>query len=179
MSLCTLDTLSKKRKLTIMESLHEPLDAENCGLPMALEVMGERWSFLLLRAAFNGLTHFEQFVGIGIARNILANRLTKLVEHGILLRQPQEDDRRKVIYRLTEKGIELLPAMIALREWGEKHGLGVPSNPVLIDKRDRRPIAPVTIRAQDGRVLAYEDLAWADWADLARDEATRPAEEPA
>lgn len=150
-----------------MESLHEPLDAELCGLPLALEVMGERWSFLLLRAAFNGLTHFEQFVGIGIARNILANRLVRLVEHGILLREPQADDRRKVTYRLTAKGIELLPALLALREWGEKYGLGVPSNPVLIDRRDRRPIAPITIRAQDGRVLEYEDLAWADWADLA------------
>ena len=54
-----------------MGKLHEPLDNQNCGLPAALEVMGERWSFMILRAAFNGLHHFEEFLGVlGIARNI-------------------------------------------------------------------------------------------------------------
>ncbi|MBC2669102.1 winged helix-turn-helix transcriptional regulator [Novosphingobium piscinae] len=149
-----------------MDQLREPLDVHTCGLPLALEVMGERWSFLLLRAAFNGLTHFEEFLGIGIARNILASRLAKLVEHGILVREPQADDRRKVSYRLTAKGVALLPAMLALRQWGERYGLGVPSNPVLVDRRDRRPIAPIAVHAQDGRVLDYADLLWVDGAEL-------------
>jgi len=149
-----------------MDKLRERLDAADCGLPLALEVMGERWSFLILRAALNGISHFEDFLSIGIARNILSTRLTKLVDHGILMRAPQADDRRKVIYRLTPKGVDLLPAMLALRQWGEKYGLGVPSNPVLVDCRDRRPIAPLTIQAHDGRTLAYCDLAWMDRSQL-------------
>ena len=65
-----------------MGHLREPL--MECSLPAALEAMGERWSFLILRAAFNGLAHFEEFQsGLGIARNILANRLARLVEHGV------------------------------------------------------------------------------------------------
>lgn len=149
-----------------MDKLRERLDAADCGLPLALEVMGERWSFLILRAALNGISHFEDFLSIGIARNILSTRLTKLVDHGILMREPQADDRRKVIYRLTPKGIDLLPAMLALRQWGEKYGLGIPSNPVLVDCRDRQPIAPLAIRAHDGRELAYSDLAWLDRSQL-------------
>src|SRR3990167_1242031 len=73
-----------------MGDLREPLnELTACGLPEALEVMGERWSFMILRASFNGLHHFEEFLSeLGIARNILSNRLAKLVEHGILDRQP-------------------------------------------------------------------------------------------
>ena len=94
--------------------------AVNCALPAALEAMGERWSFLILRAAFNGLAHFEEFQAtLGIARNILSNRLGRLVENGILAREPDAADRRKVAYRLTEKGRDLLPALIALRQWGD------------------------------------------------------------
>src|ERR1700755_1443382 len=92
-----------------------------CALPAALEAVGERWSFLILRGAFNGLHHFEEFQGtLGIARNILANPLGRLVDHGILTREAMADDRRKVEYRLTEKGAALLPAMLALRQWGEQ-----------------------------------------------------------
>ena len=135
--------------------------AAECGLPAALEVMGERWSFLILRAAFNGLAHFEDFSSeLGIARNILSGRLARLVEHGVLERIPSEHDRRKVEYRLTAKGADLLPAMIALRQWGEKYTMTVPSNPVLVDKRDGRPIRPVGIRAHDGREIGWHDLAW-------------------
>ncbi|MEZ5743915.1 MAG: helix-turn-helix domain-containing protein [Sphingomonadaceae bacterium] len=144
--------------------LREPLEnLEACGLPPALAVMGEKWAFLILRAAFNGIVHFEDFLEIlGIARNILSNRLTKLVEDGILAREPCEHDRRKVEYRLTEKGMDLLPAMLALRQWGEKYGLGVPSNPMLVDQRDRQPIGAIEIRAHDGRVLEWRDLMWQD-----------------
>lgn len=145
------------------ETLREPLTAlAECGLPKALESMGERWSFMILRAAFNGVHHFEEFLEIGIARNILAARLARLVENGIMVRQPCADDRRKVEYRLTEKGMDLLPTMVALRQWGEKWETGVPSTPVLVDERDRRPIKPVTIRAHDDRVLDKHDLCWAD-----------------
>lgn len=151
-----------------MGDLRESLkELAECGLPTALEAMGERWSFMILRAAFNGVRHFEEYLSeIGIARNILANRLTKLTECGILHRTPCPDDRRKVEYRLTEKGLDLLPTMIALRQWGEKWGTGVLSNPVLVDDRDRQPILPVTIRSHDERVLGHMDLCWMNSADI-------------
>src|SRR6187551_1886611 len=145
-----------------MAKLREDLKAAaECGLPAALDVMGERWSFLILRAAFNGVVHFEEFSSqLGIARNILSNRLARLVDHGVLKRSPCQQDRRKVEYRLTEKGSDLLPAMLALRQWGEKYTMNVPSNPVLADARDGRPIRPIAIRAHDGREIGWHDLAW-------------------
>jgi DNA-binding HxlR family transcriptional regulator len=152
-----------------MGKLREPLNqiADECGLPTALEAMGERWSFMILRGAFNGIRHFEEFLSeIGIARNILANRLNKLTAGGILHRTPCPDDRRKIEYRLTQKGLELLPAMIALRQWGEKWGSGIPSNPVLVDEQDHQPILPVTIRSFDDRVLGPMDLCWIDASEI-------------
>jgi DNA-binding HxlR family transcriptional regulator len=147
--------------------LREPLDDICCGLPVALEAIGERWSFLILRGALNGLRHFEEFQGtLGIARNILANRLGRLVEHGILARNPMPDDRRKIEYRLTEKGAELLPAMLALRQWGERWGSGIPSTPVLVDERDEQPIRGVTILSHDGRQLGLVDLCWKHAEDI-------------
>jgi DNA-binding HxlR family transcriptional regulator len=142
--------------------LREPLEQlACCSLSAALEAMGERWSFLILRAAFNGLCHFEEFQStLGIARNILANRLGRLVQHGILARSPLPDDRRKIEYRLTEKGAELLPTMLALRQWGEKWESGTPSTPVLVDARDCQPIKPIGIQAHDGRDLGHHDLMW-------------------
>jgi len=143
-----------------MERLRERLDA--CSLPAALEAMGERWSFLILRAAFNGLHHFEEFqAALGIARNILANRLGRLVDHGILAREALAADRRKIAYHLTDKGWALLPTMVALRQWGERWETGVPAFPVLVDARDRRPIAPVAVTAADGRALGRGEMIWA------------------
>jgi DNA-binding HxlR family transcriptional regulator len=134
---------------------------QECGLPAALEVMGERWSFLILRAAFNGVQHFEDFLDtIGIARNILSNRLSKQVEHGIMRRDPCAHDRRKVEYRLTEKGMDLLPAMLALRQWGEKYGMGGLPHTVLVDTTDHLPISPIGVRSHDGRLLKWSELKW-------------------
>jgi DNA-binding HxlR family transcriptional regulator len=148
----------------LKENLRELAD---CALPAALEAMGERWSFLILRAAFNGLHHFEEFQStLGIARNILANRLGRLVDHGILSREAMADDRRKVEYRLTQKGAELLPAMLALRQWGERWESGVPSTPVLVDERDHQPIRAIEILSHDGRALNLMDLCWAHAEDI-------------
>ncbi|MET0180533.1 MAG: winged helix-turn-helix transcriptional regulator, partial [Novosphingobium sp.] len=94
------------------------------------------------------------------------NRLSRLVDHGILKREHCADDRRRIEYRLTEKGFDLLPAMLALRQWGEKWGLGVPSNPVLCDTRDGLPIARMGIYAADGRPLDHSQLTWRDRAEL-------------
>ena len=142
-----------------------------CGISAALEVVGERWSFLILRGAFNGLHHFEEFQStLGIARNILSNRLGRLVEHGILARLPDPADRRKVAYRLTDKGRDLLPVLLSLRQWGERWVSGHPSNPVLVDRHSRRPIAPMTVRAADGRPLSLGEMEWVDRAELDPDE---------
>ena len=151
-----------------MGKLREPLkELVECGLPSALEAMGERWSFMILRASFNGIHHFEEFLEqLGIARNILSNRLSRLVENGILKREHCADDRRRIEYRLTEKGFDLLPAMLALRQWGEKWELGAPSNPVLCDTIDGRPIARIGIHAADGRLLDHHQLTWRERADV-------------
>lgn len=134
--------------------------ALNCPIPAALEIIGEKWAFLILRGAFNGLQHFEEFQGgLGIARNILSDRLAKLVAGGILRRSPDPSDRRKVIYALTAKGEALLPAVIAIRQWGEDWGMG-DMEIVLADSRDRRPIGRIRVLAEDGRELKLVDLIW-------------------
>ena len=156
-----------------MDKIREDLSSltgGECSLPISLEVIGERWCFMILRAALNGVGHFEDFLSeIGIVRNILANRLTRMVEAGIMTRRPCDHDKRKVEYRLTEKGQDLLPTMIALRQWGEKWETGVPSNPILCDSRDRLPIRRISMRAHDDRVLEMDDLCWIDEAELNQD----------
>lgn len=140
-----------------------------CALPKALEAVGERWSFLILRGAFNGLQHFEEFQStLGIARNILSNRLARLVENDILRREPDPADRRKIAYKLTEKGRGLLPVLIALRQWGERWVSGTPSNPVLVDRSSRLPVAPMEVRATDGRPLTLTELDWVDRSEVAK-----------
>ncbi|HEU5285015.1 MAG TPA: helix-turn-helix domain-containing protein [Sphingomicrobium sp.] len=134
--------------------------ALHCPLPGAVELIGEKWAFLILRGALNGLRHFEEFqAGLGIARNILSDRLGKLVAGGILERSPDPTDRRKVIYALTAKGEGLLPVMLALRQWGEQWGQG-PAPVVLADRLNGRPIRRICVQAEDGRELELGDLTW-------------------
>lgn len=134
-----------------------------CSLSAALETMGERWSFLILRGAFEGLRHFEELQSeLGIARNILANRLTRLVDREILERAQCSEDRRKVEYQLTPKGRALLPTLVALRQWGERWETGLAGSQLLVDARDGKPIQPVSLFSHDGRTLEAGDLRWAD-----------------
>jgi DNA-binding HxlR family transcriptional regulator len=148
------------------------LERSECGIAAALEVVGERWSFLILRGVFNGLHHFEEFQStLGIARNILSNRLGRLVEHEILRREPDPADRRRVAYRLTDKGRALLPVLIALRQWGERWVSGVPSNPVLVDRLTRKPVAPIAVLSADGRPLKLGELEWLDRAEIPAEDA--------
>ena len=138
-----------------------------CSIAAALETVGERWSFLILRGAFNGLQHFEEFQStLGIARNILSNRLARLVENEILQREPDPTDRRRVAYRLTEKGLDLLPVLLSLRQWGERWVSAVPSNPVLVDRATRRQIAPMAVRDADGTPLRRDELEWIDRSEM-------------
>lgn len=142
--------------------------ALNCPLPQAVELIGEKWTFLILRGALNGLQHFEEFqTALGIARNILSDRLTKLVNGDILERNPDPLDKRRVIYALTDKGEGLLPVIIALRQWAEEWGDG-PSPVTLADKRDEQPIRTIRVQAHDGRELSLAELTWIDRGDVER-----------
>ena len=134
--------------------------ALSCPIPGAVELIGEKWAFLILRGAFNDLHHFEEFqAGLGIARNILSDRLSKMVAGGILNRSPDPADKRRVIYSLSPKGEGLLPVILALRQWGEEWGYGK-MDVVLADRRDARPVRKMCVQAHDGRELKLGDLTW-------------------
>jgi len=134
--------------------------ALTCPLPPAVELIGEKWAFLILRGALNGLQHFEEFqAGLGIARNILSDRLGRLVAGGILERTADASDKRKVVYSLTPKGEGLLPVVLALRQWGEEWGYGK-VQVVLADRRDGKPVRKIGVQAHDGRELSLDDLTW-------------------
>lgn len=136
--------------------------ALSCPIPAAVELVGEKWAFLILRGALNGLHHFEEFqAGLGIARNILSDRLGKMVAGGILERTSDPSDRRKVIYSLTPKGEGLLPVFLALRQWGEDWGYGK-MKIVLADRRDGKPVRKICVLSHDGRELGLQDLTWTD-----------------
>jgi DNA-binding HxlR family transcriptional regulator len=136
--------------------------ALSCPLPPAVELIGEKWAFLILRGALNGLQHFEEFqAGLDIARNILSDRLSKLVAGGILKRELDPSDKRKVVYSLTAKGEGLLPVVLALRQWGEEWGYGK-MKVVLADRRDGKPVRKICVQAHDGRPLELGDLTWID-----------------
>jgi DNA-binding HxlR family transcriptional regulator len=93
----------------------------SCSVAQCLEVTGEWWTMLILRDAFLGVTRFEDFQGrLGIARNVLTQRLGHLVDHGILDKVPYQDHPARNDYRLTAKGRDLWAVVTALREWGDR-----------------------------------------------------------
>jgi DNA-binding HxlR family transcriptional regulator len=93
----------------------------SCSIARTLEVIGDRWTMLILRDAFRGVRRFDAFQrDLGIARNLLTDRLTKLVEHGVLEKQLYQDHPPRYEYRLTRKGIDLSPALVAPMRWGDK-----------------------------------------------------------
>jgi DNA-binding HxlR family transcriptional regulator len=95
---------------------------QNCSVARTLEVVGERWSLLILRDAFLGLSRFDQFhESLGVARNILSDRLARLVDAGIFERVPYQERPRRYDYRLTEAGRELSVPLLALMHWGDRH----------------------------------------------------------
>jgi len=136
--------------------------ALSCPIPQSVELIGEKWAFLILRGAFNGLQHFEEFqAGLGIARNILSDRLAKLVAADILRRSADPGDKRKVIYALSSKGEALLPVLLAVRQWGEDWGYGT-MTVVLADRRDGKPVRKICVLSHDGRELTLGDLTWVE-----------------
>lgn len=98
---------------------------------------------------------------MGIARNILSDRLAKLVAGDILARTPDAADRRKVVYSLTPKGEALLPVVLALRQWGEDWGHGR-QDLVLADRASSRPVRRICVQSHDGRELSLRDLMWVE-----------------
>jgi DNA-binding HxlR family transcriptional regulator len=97
--------------------------ADNCSIRRTLDIVGERWTLLVLREAFYGVRRFEDFVRtIGCPRDVLSARLKTLVQEDILQRQPYREagSRTRSEYRLTEKGLELFPALLALLQWGDR-----------------------------------------------------------
>jgi DNA-binding HxlR family transcriptional regulator len=113
---------------------------EACSVAQTLEVIGERWTLLIIRDAFLGLKRFDDFQeSLGIARNVLSDRLRRLVDEGIFERVPYAERPARYEYLLTEKGRDLFTALNALRQWGDEHLTDRPMR-LLRRKADGRPV---------------------------------------
>jgi DNA-binding HxlR family transcriptional regulator len=111
-------------------------DGQVCSASRTLEVIGERWTMLIVRDAFLGIRRFDDFQrSLGIARNVLQGRLARLVEHGILERVRYQERPERFEYRLTEKGLDLWPILISLLAWGDRHAAPA-GPPVVLEHRD-------------------------------------------
>jgi DNA-binding HxlR family transcriptional regulator len=125
----------------------------NCGIAQALEALGDWWTLLIVRDAFFGTRRFGEFEkSLGIAKNILSNRLARLVEHGIFAKVDAE-------YRLTPKGEALLPLLTAMRDWSDEWVFGKGAEPVIVkDRRTNRRLPKLRVTDVDGRELTRRDL---------------------
>ena len=125
--------------------LKRDYEGQNCSIARALEVVGERWTLLIVRDAFLGLRRFDEFQeSLGIARNVLADRLNRLVEEGILERVRYSERPERHEYRLTAKGRELNIALTALRQWGDTYLSEKPPR-LLRRKTDRKPVVAALV----------------------------------
>lgn len=108
----------------------------SCSVARTLEAIGDRWSLLIVRDAFYGLRRFEEFtLDLGIARNVLTDRLTKLVDQGIFDRVAYEDRPPRYEYVLTDKGRDLLGVVLAMSAWGDRWAAGEDGAPVTFGHR--------------------------------------------
>jgi DNA-binding HxlR family transcriptional regulator len=97
-------------------------DSQSCSIARTLELVGERWTLLIIRDAFLGVRRFGDFAErLGVARNVLQDRLERLVEAGILSKVPYQERPLRHEYRLTEMGTDLWPSIVALLQFGDKH----------------------------------------------------------
>ena len=125
--------------------LDRAYEAQNCSIASALEVVGERWTLLIVRDVFLGLRRFDQFQeSLGIARNVLTDRLNWLVNEGILERVLYSDRPERYEYQLTQKGRDLLLPLLALQQWGDKYVNEKPPT-LLRRKRDKKPIVAALV----------------------------------
>ncbi len=114
-------------------------DSANCAIGAAVAVIGERPTFLVLREAFNGVRRFDDMQRrTRMPRQVLADRLARLVCEGLLRKVPYRDSgqRSRHEYRLTDKGLDLYPVLVALMQWGDQHAADPAGPPVLLQHRD-------------------------------------------
>jgi DNA-binding HxlR family transcriptional regulator len=106
-------------------------DNQVCSVARALEAMGDRWTMLVIREAFLGTRRFDDYQrNLGVARNVLADRLARLVDEGILRRRRYQEHPERFEYSLAEKGIDLWPVLVSLMKWGDRHA--APDGPPML-----------------------------------------------
>ena len=114
-------------------------DTANCAIGAAVGIIGERSTFLVLREAFNGVRRFDDMQRrTGIPRQVLSSRLARLVDEGLLRKATYQEagQRSRGEYRLTSKGFDLYPLLVALMQWGDRYEAGPDGPPVLLHHRD-------------------------------------------
>ena len=133
-----------------------------CPIAAALNELGDRWSLLIIREAFYGATRFGEFQrNTGISRNLLSDRLNRLVEDRILQRVEFADRGTNFAYGLTAKGRALETVMVAIQQWSDEHVLGAGAEPVqLIEGASGKPISRLQVTASDGRPIAFQDISF-------------------
>lgn len=136
------------------------MNTATCPVARALDVIGDRWSLLIVRDAFDGLSRFGDFqASLGVARNILAARLKALVEEGVLKAQPASDGTAYQQYVLTPKGQTLFPVIVGLRQWGEgnlfRRG---EHHSRLVEREGGKPVARLNVSNAQGQTLAFDDV---------------------
>lgn len=144
----------------LVVSRRTPFVASPCPIARSLGVVGEWWSLLILREAFTGTTRFEDFQRrLGISRNALTQRLKTLVDNGVLEKRPSAPGGALRSYGLTEKGKDLLPVVVALRQWGERWQFG-PGELAsqLVDAERGEPLQRIAVVSADGRGLRPRDI---------------------
>jgi DNA-binding HxlR family transcriptional regulator len=112
--------------------LRSGYENQRCSIAATLGVVGERWTLLIIREALLGVHRFDEIqADLGIARNVLQTRLERLVEESVLEKRLYQERPERYEYHLTEKGLDLWPAVIALMQWGDKH-MGLPGGPPVV-----------------------------------------------
>ncbi|WP_319463404.1 helix-turn-helix domain-containing protein [Micromonospora sp. RTP1Z1] len=126
---------------------------ENCTIARAMAILGERWTLVVLREVFNGIRRFDDMrVRTGIPRQVLTNRLATLVEEGVLRREPYREPGSRVRheYRLTEKGLDLWPVLVAVLGWGDRYLADPDGSPLRVTHRDCGAEVHVELRCAAG-----------------------------
>jgi len=136
------------------------LDALNCSIANALDLIGEWWTLLILREAFFGTRRFEDFQQhLGIARNILTARLRKLCDSGVLERVPIKEGAKRHEYKLTQMGRDLQPTLVALTQWGDRWLHQANGAPVkFVERTSGEEIALVSVQTRAGQKLEPRDM---------------------
>jgi DNA-binding HxlR family transcriptional regulator len=136
------------------------LEDAHCPVARSLDLIGDWWTLLIVRDAFNGARRFSEFQkGLGLAKNILSSRLRKMVANGILEMRPAADGGAHHEYHLTEKGMRLRMVLTALRQWGEQN-LFAEGEPMMVamDKETGQPISRLVLAREDGTRLGPTDV---------------------